>query len=280
MAVVKLACGNIRANVVYGLFVAFVVVGFDIFIIAMSYVMILKTVLRLPSQDARLKAFGTCASHICVILSFYIPALFTFLTHRFGHNVPHHIHIIVAILYLLVPPTLNPVIYGVKTKMIRERILTIFLISARLPYCKTNVIPHTYCEHMAVVKLACSSILANVVYGLLVALLVVGVDLLFITLSYWMIARAVMALPSKDARYKAFSTCAPHVVVILVSYTPALFTILTHRFGHHVQPHVHILLANFYLLFPPMLNPIVYGVKTKEIRERVTHIVLRRKRPT
>nr|XP_028581484.1 olfactory receptor 52R1-like [Podarcis muralis]XP_028581486.1 olfactory receptor 52R1-like [Podarcis muralis] len=129
MAVVKLACGNIRANVVYGLFVAFVVVGFDIFIIAMSYVMILKTVLRLPSQEARLKAFGTCASHICVILSFYIPALFTFLTHRFGHNVPHHIHIIVAILYLLVPPTLNPVIYGVKTKMIRERILTIFLIS-------------------------------------------------------------------------------------------------------------------------------------------------------
>uniref|UniRef100_A0A670HVE8 Olfactory receptor n=1 Tax=Podarcis muralis TaxID=64176 RepID=A0A670HVE8_PODMU len=158
-------------------------------------------------------------------------------------------------------------------------IIPIIILAARLPYCKTNVIPHTYCEHMAVVKLACSSILANVVYGLLVALLVVGVDLLFITLSYCMIARAVMALPSKDARYKAFSTCAPHVVVILVSYTPALFTILTHRFGHHVQPHVHILLANFYLLFPPMLNPIVYGVKTKEIRERVTHIVLRRKRP-
>ncbi|KAG8137175.1 putative 40S ribosomal protein [Naja naja] len=121
---------------------------------------------------------------------------------------------------------------------------------------------------MAVVKLACSSILANVVYGLLVALLVVGADLLFITFSYCMITRAVLALPSRDARYKAFSTCAAHVVVILVSYTPALFTILTHRFGHHVLPHVHILLANFYLLFPPMLNPIVYGVKTQEIRDQ------------
>ncbi|XP_053163180.1 olfactory receptor 52P1-like isoform X2 [Hemicordylus capensis] len=156
-------------------------------------------------------------------------------------------------------------------------ITPIIILAARLPYCRTNVIPHTYCEHMAVVKLACTSIMANIVYGLLVALLVVGVDLLFITMSYCMIARAVLALPSRDARHKAFSTCAAHVVVILVSYTPALFTILTHRFGHHVLPHVHILLANFYLLFPPMLNPIVYGVKTKEIRDRVIHMVLSRK---
>ncbi|XP_006036782.1 putative olfactory receptor 52P1 [Alligator sinensis] len=152
-------------------------------------------------------------------------------------------------------------------------IAPIALLVSRLPYCRTNVIIHTYCEHMAVVKLACADILINIVYGLVVALLVVGVDLLFITLSYCMIARAVLALPSKDARYKAFSTCAAHVGVILVSYTPALFSILTHRFGHNVAPHVHILLANFYLLFPPMLNPIVYGVKTREIRVGVSHML-------
>ncbi|KAM9170850.1 olfactory receptor 52R1-like [Pangshura tecta] len=126
MAVVKLVCGDAAVSIIYGLFVAFMVVGVDVLIISVSYAMILQAVLRLPSTDARLKAFSTCASHLCVILSFYIPALFTFLTHRFGHNVPHHVHILVANLYLLVPPMLNPIIYGMKTKLIRERVLYIF----------------------------------------------------------------------------------------------------------------------------------------------------------
>ncbi|XP_005313307.3 olfactory receptor 52R1-like [Chrysemys picta bellii] len=126
MAVVKLVCGDATVSIIYGLFVAFMVVGVDVLIISVSYAMILQAVLRLPSTDARLKAFSTCASHLCVILSFYIPALFTFLTHRFGHNVPHQVHILVANLYLLVPPMLNPIVYGMKTKQIRERVLCIF----------------------------------------------------------------------------------------------------------------------------------------------------------
>nr|XP_008173094.1 olfactory receptor 52R1-like [Chrysemys picta bellii] len=126
MAVVKLVCGDATVSVIYGLFVAFMVGGFDLFIITVSYAMILQAIMRLPCTDTRLKAFSTCASHLCVILSFYIPALFTFLTYRFGHNVPHHVHILVANLYLLMPPMLNLLVYGVKTKQIRERVLRIF----------------------------------------------------------------------------------------------------------------------------------------------------------
>ncbi|XP_009669150.2 olfactory receptor 52R1 [Struthio camelus] len=123
MAVVKLACGQTRVNVIYGLFVAFVVAGFDVTLIVVSYATILQTVMRLPSTEARLKAFSTCAAHVGVILALYIPALFTFLTHRFGQSVPHHVHIMVANLYLLVPPTLNPLVYGVRTKQIRNRVV-------------------------------------------------------------------------------------------------------------------------------------------------------------
>ena len=88
MAVLKLVCADTRVNLAYGLFVAFSVVGFDIIVISVSYVIILRTALGLPSGEAQLKAFGTCASHICVILALYIPALFTYLTHHFGHHVP------------------------------------------------------------------------------------------------------------------------------------------------------------------------------------------------
>nr|XP_028581356.1 putative olfactory receptor 52P1 [Podarcis muralis] len=148
-----------------------------------------------------------------------------------------------------------------------------FLIR-RLSYCRTNVIRHTYCEHMAVVKLACGDTSINRTYGLSVALIVIGGDLLCIGLSYFFIVRAVLRLSSREARHKAFGTCGSHLCVILISYSPALFSFFTHRFGHSVAPHIHILLANLYLLFPPMLNPIVYGVRTKEIRERVTRVFL------
>ncbi|KAM9034640.1 olfactory receptor 52L1-like [Sarcophilus harrisii] len=128
MAVVKLACSDATVNRAYGLVVALLVVGFDVFAIGISYSFILSAVLRVPGRDARLKAFGTCGSHICVILVFYVPGMFSFLTHRFGHSVPHHVHVLLATLYLLLPPALNPLVYGIKTQQIQQRVLRVFYI--------------------------------------------------------------------------------------------------------------------------------------------------------
>ncbi|XP_010362858.1 putative olfactory receptor 52P1 [Rhinopithecus roxellana] len=146
-----------------------------------------------------------------------------------------------------------------------------FLIGC-LNFCQSHVILHTYCEHMAVVKLACGDTRPNRVYGLTAALLVIGVDLFCIGLSSAFIAQAVLCLLSREARSKALGTCGSHVCVILISYTPALFSFFTHRFGHHVPVHIHILLANVYLLFPPALNPVIYEIQTKEIRKRVVRV--------
>ncbi|CAM5074811.1 unnamed protein product [Eretmochelys imbricata] len=139
----------------------------------------------------------------------------------------------------------------------------------RLPYCGSHVISHCYCEHMAMVKLACADTRVNNVYGIMVVLFIVGLDLMFISLSYVNILRAVLSLASKEEQLKAFGTCGSHLCAILVFYIPVVLSSTIHRFGRHFAPHVHILLANFYLLFPPMMNPIVYGVKTKQIRHRV-----------
>ncbi|XP_075053986.1 olfactory receptor 52P1-like isoform X2 [Mixophyes fleayi] len=143
-----------------------------------------------------------------------------------------------------------------------------FLIR-RLSYCRTNIISHTYCEHMAVVKIACTDTTINQMYGITVALLVIAVDIICISVSYCAIVRAVIRLSSKDAQHKALGTCGPHICVILISYIPALFSFFTHRFGHNIPLHIHIIFANLYILIPPMCNPLIYGARTKEIRKRI-----------
>ncbi|XP_053415924.1 olfactory receptor 52D1-like [Nycticebus coucang] len=143
------------------------------------------------------------------------------------------------------------------------------LLILRLHFCRSNIIRHTYCENMGIAKLACNSITPNSVYGLTAALLTTGLDFVLISISYWLILRTVFQLPSRKAQTKALGTCGAHICVILVFYILAFFSFFTHRFGHHVSRQTLILLANLYLLVPPTMNPIVYGVKTKEIRMRV-----------
>lgn len=143
------------------------------------------------------------------------------------------------------------------------------ILLKQLPYCRTRIIAHTYCEFMAVVKLACVDTGATKRYSLSVASVIGSCDGFFIAVSYVLILRAVFRLPSREASFKALGTCGSHVCVILVFYSTAVFTFLTHRFGHNVAPQIHIFIANMYLLVPPFLNPIVYGIRTKKIRDHV-----------
>ncbi|XP_038620144.1 putative olfactory receptor 52P1 [Tachyglossus aculeatus] len=148
-------------------------------------------------------------------------------------------------------------------------ILPIPLLLRQLTFCRT-VIAHTYCDHMAVVKMACGHSGPNRICGLFVAVLVMGLDCLLIGASYALILQAVLRLSSHGARLRALNTCSSHLSVVLITYGFSLFSVLVHRFGHSSPAHIHVLLANFYLLIPSLFNPVIFGVRTKEIRDMVT----------
>ncbi|KAM5247244.1 olfactory receptor 51H1-like [Ctenodactylus gundi] len=146
-----------------------------------------------------------------------------------------------------------------------------FLIK-RLPFYSANVLSHSFCLHQDVMRLASASTRVNSLYGLIAVIFTKGSDSLSILFSYVFILRTVMAIASGEGRLKALNTCVSHLCAVLIFYVPLIGVSVIHRFGKHLSPLTHALMANAYLLVPPVLNPIVYTVKTKEIRKKIIQI--------
>ncbi|XP_030401134.1 putative olfactory receptor 52P1 [Gopherus evgoodei] len=155
-------------------------------------------------------------------------------------------------------------------------VLPMPLLLSRQPFCANHIIPHTYCEHITVVKMACVDATVNRTYGLVMAFVVSGLDLTLVVLSYSLIIRAILRISSKKAYEKALNTCTAHLCVMLTSFTLFFFSALTHRFGQHISLHVRIILANLFFLLPPIFNSFIYGVKIQELRDKVVKYTCRK----
>ncbi|KAL2806660.1 olfactory receptor 51A7 [Daubentonia madagascariensis] len=138
----------------------------------------------------------------------------------------------------------------------------------RLKYCQKNLLSHSYCLHQDTMKLACSDNKINVIYGFFVALCTM-LDLALIILSYVLILKTVLSIASLAERLKALNTCVSHICAVLIFYVPIITLAAIHRFAKHKSPLVVILIADMFLLVPPLMNPIVYCVKTPQIREKI-----------
>ncbi|XP_004717547.1 olfactory receptor 51L1-like [Echinops telfairi] len=143
------------------------------------------------------------------------------------------------------------------------------ILIKQLMFCKPNVLSHSYCLHPDIIKLSCSDHRINSIYGLIIILITFGLDSVLILLSYLKILITVLGIASQEEQFKALNTCVSHVCAVLLVYVPMLGVSIIHRFGKHVPAVVHIIMGYVYLLVPPVLNPIVYCIKTREIRIRI-----------
>ncbi|XP_053324496.1 olfactory receptor 51G2-like [Spea bombifrons] len=121
--VTRLLCSAYKTTNVYSIFAVLSTMGLDALLIILSYVLILKAVCHFGSMTERWKALHTCVCHICVVLLFYMPMISLSIIHRYGAYLPQNIHVPMAYLHFLLPPALNPIIYGIKTRPIHRRIV-------------------------------------------------------------------------------------------------------------------------------------------------------------
>ncbi|XP_063806651.1 olfactory receptor 51A4-like [Pseudophryne corroboree] len=142
-----------------------------------------------------------------------------------------------------------------------------------LPYCKGNLLSYSVCVQQDVMKLACDGTNTfNIMYGLAAILCTVALDLALIILSYSLIIRGVLDVTSEMEQKRLFNTCASHLLAVISFYASNLASTVSNRFGIQMNPVSKSVAANTLIFVSPLLNPIIYSIKNKQIRDSLYQV--------
>ncbi|KGL91369.1 Olfactory receptor 14J1, partial [Charadrius vociferus] len=132
------------------------------------------------------------------------------------------------------------------------------------PLCRGNAVGQFFCEIPQIFKLSCShSYLREA--GLLVFCISLAFGcFVFIVVSYVHILRAVLRIPSEQGRHKAFSTCLPHLAVVSLFISTAVFSYL--KPPSISSPSLDLVVAVLYSAVPPSVNPLIYSMRNQELK--------------
>ncbi|XP_077782928.1 olfactory receptor 52K1-like [Podarcis muralis] len=155
----------------------------------------------------------------------------------------------------------------------------VVILASRVSFCRSDVISHFACEHMALMRLSCSDISINKAVGMAMRCVDVILDFSILLASYSQIVRTALKIASGNVRHKAFHTCGTHLIVLFVSYSSRLSSSIIFRLAKSASQDVHNLISAVYLLFPWAVHPVIYGVRTKEIRESLRKLFRRSDSP-
>ncbi|XP_067173376.1 olfactory receptor 14C36-like [Apteryx mantelli] len=140
-----------------------------------------------------------------------------------------------------------------------------------IPLCQGNAMEQFFCEIPQILKLSCSDSYLREAGVIVVSLCLIFGCFIFIVLSYVQIFTAVLRIPSEQGRHKAFSMCLPHLAVVSLFVSTAVFAYL--KPPSTSSPALDLVVAVLYSVVPPTLNPLIYSMRNKELKEALKKLI-------
>ncbi|XP_066485650.1 olfactory receptor 9S13-like [Tiliqua scincoides] len=134
-----------------------------------------------------------------------------------------------------------------------------------LSFCGPTVINHFFCDVPAVMKASCSNTFVNEIVLLVVCGSIIVVTAMVVLVSYGYIVATILCIPSVKGRHKAFSTCSSHLMAVSLFFGTVFF--MYAQPGAMSSPNQGKVVSIFYTIVIPMLNPLIYSLRNKEVKE-------------
>ncbi|KFO21307.1 olfactory receptor 9K2 [Fukomys damarensis] len=240
-------------------------------IIDLSYctVIIPKAMVNILSQKKTI-SFAGCVTQLFLYALFMVTEAF----------------VLAAMAYDRFIAICNPLLYGVRM----SRGICIQLVAASylcgwvssilqisvtfsMSFCASRVIDHFYCDSNPIEKISCSNILMNKMVSLSLAVVVILPTIIVIVVSYMYIVSTVLQIPSTEGRKKAFSTCTSHLGVVSLLYGTVSFVYFTPPNNTEIRKVASVC----YILFTPMLNPLIYSLRNKDVKDAMRKVLWKKK---
>ncbi|XP_028721262.1 olfactory receptor 10J1-like [Peromyscus leucopus] len=145
-------------------------------------------------------------------------------------------------------------------------IVAVIQVSAvfRLPFCTAKV-AHFFCDIRPVMKLSCIDTTANEILTLIISVLVILIPMSLVFISYILIISTILTIASAEGRKKAFATCASHITVVVIHYGCASIAYLKPK-SENTRDEDQLISVT-YTVITPLLNPVVYTLRNKEVKD-------------
>ncbi|XP_039357766.1 olfactory receptor 14A16-like [Mauremys reevesii] len=140
-----------------------------------------------------------------------------------------------------------------------------------ISFCGGNMVDQFFCEIPQLLHLACSDSYLGEVVLISLCVLLSLICFAFIIVSYFQIFKTVLRIPSQEGQHKAFSTCLPHLVVVSLFLFTGLFSFL--KPTSNSSSYLNLLVAVLYSIMPPMMNPIIYSMRNKEMKGALSKLI-------